>query len=230
MYETTLSACTLSTCAGNSDGSTSGGGSLDVLQEEKNILSGLSKLRPSLPLWLHLDRTNSRSPSRFAPYDCRLSRTSATAYTLLHRDYLPDPESEAGAYHVQVGRRQRQAKPALFAYGRRLIVQDRDARSSWPQSGPTFFAGGFAATTTPQSGHTYAQFSVGSLFAAVAVLFGATQVAAIAADPYMACGCPNNCNYNVGDSCKWKESVAFDEVVVSGHCILDGYGRKICSK
>ena len=32
----------------------------------------------------------------------------------------------------------------------------------------------------------------------------------------MACGCPNNCNYNVGDSCKWKESVAFDEVVVSG--------------
>ena len=64
----------------------------------------------------------------------------------------------------------------------------------------------------------------------------------------MACGCPNNCDYNVGDSCKWKESVAFDEVVVSGRecssyranqrvlincfvdCILDGYGRKICSK
>ncbi|KAL1717541.1 hypothetical protein EV715DRAFT_292225 [Schizophyllum commune] len=74
------------------------------------------------------------------------------------------------------------------------------------------------------------QFSVASLFATVALLFGATQVVAIAADPYMACGCPNNCNYNVGDSCKWKESVAFDEVVVSGHCILDGYGRKICSK
>ncbi|KAL1746393.1 hypothetical protein HDZ31DRAFT_62292 [Schizophyllum fasciatum] len=74
------------------------------------------------------------------------------------------------------------------------------------------------------------QLSVASLFATVALLFGATQVVAIAADPQMACNCPNNCNYQVGQSCKWKESVAFDEIIVEGHCVLDGYGRRICSK
>ncbi|KAL1746394.1 hypothetical protein HDZ31DRAFT_34342 [Schizophyllum fasciatum] len=74
------------------------------------------------------------------------------------------------------------------------------------------------------------QFSVASLLTIFALLCGTTQVAAIAADYILACNCPNNCDYKIGQSCKWKESVAFDEVIVEGHCIADGYGHRICSK
>ncbi|KAI5899687.1 uncharacterized protein SCHCODRAFT_02561231 [Schizophyllum commune H4-8] len=73
------------------------------------------------------------------------------------------------------------------------------------------------------------QFSIASLFAAAAVLF-AGQAAAIASDPYKACNCPNNCDYNLGHECKFIKSVAINDYTISGTCAEDAYGRLYCQE
>ncbi|KAI4523366.1 hypothetical protein K525DRAFT_181044, partial [Schizophyllum commune Loenen D] len=76
---------------------------------------------------------------------------------------------------------------------------------------------------------TIMQFSVASLFAAAAVLF-AGQAAAIASDPYKACNCPNNCDYNLGHECKYIKSIAINSYTISGTCAEDAYGRLYCQE
>ncbi|KAL1692310.1 hypothetical protein GGG16DRAFT_112256 [Schizophyllum commune] len=73
------------------------------------------------------------------------------------------------------------------------------------------------------------QFSIASLFAAAAVLF-AGQAAAIASDPYKACNCPNNCDYNLGHECKFIKSIAINSYTISGTCAEDAYGRLYCQE